>query len=136
MSRSQRPHPRAYLRHQRRRFLLRRWRQLRIRSPWVPPGSIVDLSPEDELNFWHFVNQPWYCRCERCWNARRYEHAQSRQEDCADMALWEGLLELDLDRLQPHGRFRSKPSLDRQLHRIRHRTRDVLEHGGDGQGNA
>lgn len=136
MSRSEHPHPRAYLRHQRRRFLFRRWRQLRFRVRWNLPCSIVELESEDRRQFLRYVNEPWFCRCERCWNARRYEHVQSRQEDCADMALWEGLLELGLDRLKPHGHFRSKPSLDRQLHRIRHQTRDVPEHGGDGQANA
>ncbi len=139
MSRSQNPHSRAYLRHQRRRSLLRRWRRWRLRwFPGVqPPKSIEQLDAWQVRRLHRFARTPILCPCHLCrhCNPRRRYGEETLREAWADIKLWEELLDAETPDLMPRRRFSFPQGLTRQLSRSRRwRQRDDERGAGESLG--
>jgi hypothetical protein len=117
MSRSQHPHPRAYLRHQCRRILAQRLRVIRNRfsfgdEPW-------DRFLEQHLKYaLRSAETPCACPDYCCANRRNAFGVQSRHEVLSVIALREELLPLGLANLDRQGLTPNWLKLRRELHHV------------------
>jgi len=108
MSHSQHPHPRAYLRHQRRRIIEQR---LQVMHGWFFYAS-------EPWGDFRISQRPYALRsaetpCQRrdhcCANPRRFFGYRTLQAELAILACWEQLVDLDLVHRFREGRFPGAP---------------------------
>jgi hypothetical protein len=117
MSRSQHPHPRAYLRHQHWRAVAQ---QFRVTRRWHSPYGEKGVSERRAAAFRDALltaETPCVCRyC--CANPRHVFGVQSRREVLSVMALREQLFEAQLAHLDRQGLTPNWLKLRRELHHL------------------